>query len=142
MAEVHNVRLSRQETTMSKSTNSAESTVSHILDSKSIAAAKQHADSMAAGVSREFSNFITDIEDLLKETAALTGDDLNRAKAALSARVSAAKESIDGASNSVAEQVRKSGALTNEYVHEQPWKAIGAVAAVAFVLGLVFTRRG
>ena len=46
---------------------------------------------MAAGVSREFSNFIADIEDLLKETATLTGDDLSRAKAAISARVSAAR---------------------------------------------------
>ena len=126
---------------MSKSANPSESTVNHLLDSKSITAAKQQAESMAAGVSREFSNFIVDIEDLLKETATLTGDDLNRAKAAISARVSAAKESIDGLGCSVSDRVRKSSALTNEYVHEQPWKAIGAVAAVAFVLGLVLTRR-
>ena len=71
---------------MSKPANPSESTVKHLLDSKSIATAKHQADSMAAGVSREFSNFIADIEDLLKETATLTGDDLNRAKAAISAR--------------------------------------------------------
>ena len=75
---------------MSKPANPSESTVKHLLDSKSIATAKHQADSMAAGVSREFSNFIADIEDLLKETATLTGDDLSRAKAAISARVSAA----------------------------------------------------
>lgn len=126
---------------MSTSANPSESTVNHLLDSHSISAVKQQADGIAAGVSREFSNFIADIEDLLKETASLTGDDLNRAKAALSARVSAAKESIEDLGCSVSEQVRKSGAMTNEYVHAQPWKAIGAVAAVAFVLGLVFTRR-
>ena len=122
---------------MSKPANPSESTVKHLLDSKSIATAKHQADSMAAGVSREFSNFIADIEDLLKETATLTGDDLSRAKAA----ISAAKESIDGLGGSVSDRLRKSSALTNEYVHEQPWKAIGAVAAVAFVLGLVLTRR-
>lgn len=126
---------------MSKPANPSESTVKHLLDSKSIATAKHQADSIAAGVSREFSNFIADIEDLLKETATLTGDDLSRAKAAISARVSAAKESIDGLGGSVSDRVRKSSAMTNEYVHEQPWKAIGAVAAVAFVLGLVLTRR-
>ena len=126
---------------MSKLTNPVQSSVKHLLDSKSLTSAKQQADSMAAGVSREFSHFISDIEDLLKETATLTGDDLSRAKAAISARVSAAKESIDGLGYSVSDRVRKSSALTNEYVHEQPWKAIGAVAAVAFALGLVFTRR-
>lgn len=126
---------------MAKSNTPSESTVNHLLDSKSITAAKQQAENMAAGVSREFSNFIVDIEDLLKETATLTGDDLSRAKAAISARVSAAKESIEGLGGSVSDRVRKSSAMTNEYVHEQPWKAIGAVAAVAFVLGLVLTRR-
>jgi len=71
---------------MSKPTNPSESTVKHLLDSKSIATAKHQADSMAAGVSREFSNFIADIEDLLKETATLTGDDTLAGCAGLRAR--------------------------------------------------------
>lgn len=110
-------------------------------DVKAYESAKHQAAGIASGVSREFSSFIADIEDLIKETASLTGDDLERAKKMLNARVSEAKKSIEGISSSVSEQVRKSSALTNEYVHEQPWKVIGAVAAVSFLLGVVSTRR-
>ncbi len=126
---------------MSKLTNPVQSSVKHLLDSKSLTSAKQQADSMAAGVSREFSHFISDIEDLLKETATLSGDELSRANAVINARVNAAKASLDGFGDSVADQLRKSSALTNEYVHEQPWKVIGVAAAAAFAFGWLFTRQ-
>ncbi len=98
------------------------------------------AEDLASGVSREFSNFIADIEDLLKQTASLTGDELIRGNAMLSARVHAAKESIQEASEGLSEQMIKGAALADEYVHEQPWKVIGATALAAFALGVMFSR--
>jgi len=95
-----------------------------------------------SNVSREFHNFIADIEDLIKATTSLTGEDLARAKAKLSERVAAAKESVEEMGGAVAQQARKTAADTNDYVHEQPWQAIGAAAAVAFLLGFVLARRG
>ncbi|MDP3848684.1 MAG: hypothetical protein Q8R10_19880 [Pseudomonas sp.] len=110
-------------------------------DAKSIAIAKLKAEGIASGVSREFHNLITDIEDLIKDTATLTGDELAQTKVMLTARVNAAKEVLAGLGNTVSEQVRKNSERTNEYVHAQPWRAIGGVAAVAFVLGLLLNRR-
>lgn len=109
---------------------------------KAYESAKHQAAGIASGVSREFSNFIADIEDLIKQTASLTGDDLEKAKSMINARVSEARKSVDGLSKSVSEQIHKGSELTNEYVHEQPWKVIGAVAAVSFLLGMLTTRRG
>jgi ElaB/YqjD/DUF883 family membrane-anchored ribosome-binding protein len=126
---------------MQLKSNSAQP-VANALDAKSIAIAKLKAEGIASGVSREFHNLITDIEDLIKETATLTGDELAQTKAQLTARVNAAKEVLAGLGNTVSEQVRKNGERTNEYVHAQPWRAIGGVAAVAFVLGLLLNRRG
>lgn len=103
--------------------------------------AKHQVAGIASGVSREFSNFIADIEDLIKQTASLTGEDLEQAKSMISARVIEAKKSVDGLSSSVSKQIHKGSALTDEYVHEQPWKVIGAVAAVSFLLGMLTTRR-
>lgn len=111
------------------------------LDENAYESSKHLAAGIASGVSREFKSFIADIEDLIKETASLTGEDLERAKKIINARVCEAKKSLDGFSTNVSEQVRKSSALTNEYVHEQPWKVIGAVATVCFLLGVVMTRR-
>lgn len=92
-------------------------------------------------VSREFHDFLADIEDLVKETTSLTGEDLSRAKAKLSARVAQAKESVEDMGVAMADRARKGATATNEYVHEQPWKVIGASAAVAFLLGFVLARR-
>ena len=31
--------------------------------------------------------------------------------------------------------------MTDDYVHDHPWQAIGAAAAVGFVVGLMMNRR-
>lgn len=95
-----------------------------------------------SNVSREFHNFLADIEDLIKATTSLTGEDLARATAKLSERVAAAKESVEEMGGEISHQARKTAADTNDYVHKQPWEAIGAGAAVAFLLGFVLARRG
>jgi ElaB/YqjD/DUF883 family membrane-anchored ribosome-binding protein len=99
-------------------------------------------DGARAAVSREFHNFVADIEDLVKATTLLTGEELALAKAKLSERVATAKQSVEEISGAIMQQARKSAAVTNDYVHEQPWKAIGAGAAIGFLLGFVLARRG
>jgi ElaB/YqjD/DUF883 family membrane-anchored ribosome-binding protein len=94
-----------------------------------------------SGVAHEVKSFLADIEDLVKETTSLTGDDLARAKVKLTERVSAAKQSVEDMGSDIAQRARKSAKATDDYVREQPWKAIGAGAAVAFLLGFVLARR-
>jgi ElaB/YqjD/DUF883 family membrane-anchored ribosome-binding protein len=96
---------------------------------------------VASGVSNEFHNFLCDIEDLFKSTTSLTGDDLARAKAKITARIDSAKESVEDAGASISQHARKTAAMTNTYVHEQPWTVIGAGAAVSFLLGFLLARR-
>ncbi len=99
------------------------------------------AKSTRAGVSKEFHSFLADIEDLVKDTTSMTGEDLAKAKAKLSERVAAAKESVEDMGNAISKRARATAADTNQYVHDQPWKVIGAGAAVAFLLGFVLARR-
>lgn len=94
-----------------------------------------------SGVSLELRNFLADIEDLIHQTTSLTGDELAEARAKLNARVEAVKESIEDVGEATVERVRRTAADTNEYVHEQPWQAIGVGAAVGLLLGLVLARR-
>lgn len=99
------------------------------------------ASDIGSGVSREFHSFLEDIEDLVKQTTSLTGDELARAKEKLSARVASAKESVEDMSQAVASRARKTAKATDRYVHEQPWKVIGASAAIAFLVGFALARR-
>lgn len=91
--------------------------------------------------SGELNNFVKDIEDLIKEATSLTGDELTQVKARLYARVAEAQESVEELGGEIAEQARKGVAATDEYVHHQPWQAIGAGAAVGLLLGFVLARR-
>lgn len=95
----------------------------------------------AAGASGEFHNFISDIEDLITSMTSLTGEDLARAKARLSERVSAAKESIAEAGDEVAQRARKAARDTNHYVREHPWQAVGIGAALGLLIGILAARR-
>jgi ElaB/YqjD/DUF883 family membrane-anchored ribosome-binding protein len=94
-----------------------------------------------ASMSREFHNFLADIEDLVKDTTSMTGEDLTKARAKLNERVAAAKESVEEMGNAFAKRARATATDTNAYVHEQPWKVIGAGAAIGFLLGFVLARR-
>lgn len=94
-----------------------------------------------SGVSREFQNFLADIEDLIKETTSLTGDELAHARAKLNDRVATAKASVENMGDSIVQRAKQSASVTNEYVHEQPWKALGASTVIAFLLGIAIARR-
>ena len=94
-----------------------------------------------AAVSREITNVLADAEDLLKATTAITGEDLARIRAQLAKGVAAARQSIEEMGGAVADSARKTAKTTDAYVHEQPWKVIGASAAVAFLLGMLIARR-
>jgi ElaB/YqjD/DUF883 family membrane-anchored ribosome-binding protein len=92
-------------------------------------------------IAREFNNFVADIEDLIKATTNLTGEDLQKAKDKLNERISAAKKSVTEVSETVVERARKTAETTNTYVHEQPWNAVGASAAIGLLLGYLLARR-
>lgn len=94
-----------------------------------------------SAVSQEVSNVLADAEDLIRATTSFTGEDLVRIRAQLGKGIAAAKQSMNEMGGAIATSARKTAATTDAYVHEQPWKVIGASAAVAFLLGILVARR-
>ncbi|EIK44552.1 protein of unknown function DUF883 ElaB [Cellvibrio sp. BR] len=95
----------------------------------------------SSGIAHEFQSFVADIEDLIKATTNLTGEDLQRAKDKVNQRITAAKDAATEMGETVMNRARKTAETTNTYVHEQPWNAIGASAAVGLLLGYLLARR-
>ena len=95
-----------------------------------------------SGITREFQNFVADMEDLIKASTSLTGDDFARAKANLSARVAAARAFVEEMPGAISDRAGNTVKVADDYVREQPWQAIGITAAVGMLIGFLLGRRG
>lgn len=121
---------------MKNKSNSPEATA----DNRDFGGISEEKETRSRG-SREVHNLLEDIENFVSETTSLTAEELARAKEKLGERLGAARESLEEMGSEIVRRTRKGATATNEYVHEQPWKAIGAGAAVAFLLGFILARR-
>jgi ElaB/YqjD/DUF883 family membrane-anchored ribosome-binding protein len=94
-----------------------------------------------SNVSREFRQFLSDVDDLVKDMASMTADDLAEARDRLGVRAAAARESLESVGGAVAGRAREGMTRANAYVHDQPWKSIGVGALVGLLFGVVLARR-
>ncbi len=106
-----------------------------------VASSNKTADSAPPGVSREFANFIADIEDLIESTTSLTGEELVQAKARVQARLAAARQSVQDLGVKLTDQTRDTVRGFSRNIHAQPWRAIGIVAGVTLLVGYLLGRR-
>ena len=102
--------------------------------------AKHAGDAASAGAS-EFKNFVADIEDLIKSSASLTGDELDKAKEKIGDRIAKAKDSFNDAKETLVERAKKTACATDDLVHEHTWTAVGAGAALGLFVGFLLARK-
>jgi ElaB/YqjD/DUF883 family membrane-anchored ribosome-binding protein len=92
-------------------------------------------------LAREFDNFLSEMEDMLKQTATLGGDELAEAKRKIHERMAEAKDAVSGIRGNFARRARKAAHSASLEAHEAPWKMLGAGAAIGLLLGVLVTRR-
>lgn len=81
-----------------------------------------------------------DAEDLVRATAAETGDKLVQARDKLQTAVTELKPRITRAEAMIENAARSAANSSDAYVHENPWAAIGISAGVGLLLGLLIGR--
>lgn len=101
-------------------------------------AAAEHS---VSALTREFHNVFADIEDLIKRTTSLSGEDLALAKDKLNEKVAEARGSVAEMGDLIAEQARRATKRTNRYLHQHSLLTLGVSAAVGMVVGFVLARR-
>ena len=84
---------------------------------------------------------ISDAEELLKLTADQQGGKLDDLRARINGRVAVAKDRLADAEAAIVDTGKKAVRATDDYVHENPWQSVGVAAGVAFLLGLLVSRR-
>jgi ElaB/YqjD/DUF883 family membrane-anchored ribosome-binding protein len=84
---------------------------------------------------------VADAEELLRATSSQAGDSAVAARARIQKSLQVAKERLIDAEEAAVERTRQAAKATDEYVHENPWKAIGISACVGAIIGMLIARR-
>ena len=97
----------------------------------------------AAGehVMKNVRGFVDGAEDLLRATAHFSGENLAAARARLTEQVEELHEALGDAKDYARDQAKKAAASTDQYVHRNPWQAIGIAMATGVLLGYISGRR-
>lgn len=77
-----------------------------------------------------------DIDQLLRDVSLGAGERGGEFRR----RLQGARERLDRLEQGAADQLHEATVRTGRFVHEQPWRVVGAAAAVAFVLGMLSGR--
>lgn len=82
-----------------------------------------------------------DVEALLKQAASTTGQQAAEFRERAAEGLHRASLRLSEARIAAAEKGRLAVRRTDDWVHANPWAAVGAAAGVGFLLGLLVSRR-
>ena len=83
---------------------------------------------------------VADAEELLRATAGQAGEKMSVARERIQENLAAAKERLAAAQDAVVVRTKEAAKVTDEYVHENPWKAVGIAAGVGLIIGMLISR--
>jgi ElaB/YqjD/DUF883 family membrane-anchored ribosome-binding protein len=84
---------------------------------------------------------LNDAESLLREAAASTGDKAAELRDRALASLKRTREALYEVQDAVVERGRKAARATDDYVHDNPWQAIGIAGITGLLLGMLISRR-
>lgn len=84
---------------------------------------------------------ISDTEELLRATAGAAGEKAGELRERLGLRLRDAKERLQDMEAALIDKTKAAARATDDFVHEEPWKAVGVAAALGLALGVLIGRR-
>ncbi|PKO35595.1 MAG: DUF883 domain-containing protein [Betaproteobacteria bacterium HGW-Betaproteobacteria-7] len=84
---------------------------------------------------------IADTEELLRATTGVAGEKVGELRERLVIRLRDAKERVIDMEHAVIDKTKAAARATDDFVHDEPWKAVGVAAALGLALGVLIGRR-
>jgi ElaB/YqjD/DUF883 family membrane-anchored ribosome-binding protein len=84
---------------------------------------------------------IADTEELLRATTGVAGEKVGELRDRLLVRLRDAKDRLIDLEQAVVEKTKAAARATDDFVHDEPWKAVGIAAALGLALGVLIGRR-
>jgi ElaB/YqjD/DUF883 family membrane-anchored ribosome-binding protein len=89
----------------------------------------------------DLKSVIQDAETWLRNGSQLTGEELQAAKAKFERTLTSAKADLIRLEETVVAKTKEAAKATDDYVQENPWKAVGIGATVGLLVGLLISRK-
>jgi ElaB/YqjD/DUF883 family membrane-anchored ribosome-binding protein len=89
---------------------------------------------------QDFRLVVKDTEELLRATAGVAGEKVSVARERIQENLESAKARLAAAEDAIVAKSKEAAKATDEYVHENPWTAIGVGAAVGVIVGMLIGR--
>ena len=86
--------------------------------------------------SDELRAFLADVEDLVKKVANVGDADVARVRARVTGAIGDVRQTLGDTADSLRDRARLAVSVTDDYVHDRPWTAIGLAAAVGVIVGV------
>ena len=90
---------------------------------------------------QDFGDVLGEAETLLRQAAKETGEKASDLRSQVEAKLMAAKMKLQDLQDDAIDQAKAAARATDDYVRDNPWQAIGAAAAVGFLVGMLVSRR-
>lgn len=84
---------------------------------------------------------LADAESLMREAAAATGDTAAELRERALTSIRRTREALYDAQDAMYERGRRAVRATDDYVHDNPWQAIGVAGVTGLLLGVLIARR-
>lgn len=89
----------------------------------------------------DFKALMADAEDLIKATAGHEDGPLSAIRSKALDTLNNAKESLSSAEGTLTEKAKVVAESADEFVHRNPWEAVGVAAGLGLLIGLFIRRR-
>jgi ElaB/YqjD/DUF883 family membrane-anchored ribosome-binding protein len=89
----------------------------------------------------DLATVLAEAEEMLKRAANETGDKARDLRSQVETKLLRAKLRLQEIEGEAVDRAKAAARATDDYVHENPWQAIGIAAAIGVVAGLLLNRR-
>ncbi|MEF8699520.1 MAG: DUF883 family protein [Candidatus Accumulibacter sp. UW26] len=84
---------------------------------------------------------VADAEEILRATAGVAGDKMGDLRERFGERLRDARLRLADAEAALVDRTKAAARATDDYVHENPWRAVGVAAGIGLLLGVIIGRR-
>lgn len=92
-------------------------------------------------VRNDMKTLVKDAQELFREAGHASGEKAEELRAKGLVLLDSAMEKAQEIQSAALEKGKAAAQTTDEFVHEQPWKAVGIAAGIGLIVGLLMSRR-